>query len=119
MTLLPGFRSPAGALPDLLKCGIDFDETERGAIESVAAVPALLPDTSNDDGNDVDGDDGFAITLSLVSFKVITADLRCRSARHRPLKRRASAQCEGRHSPRELRGLGYWVCETLRDRALR
>jgi hypothetical protein len=35
----------------------------------------LLPDASNDDGNDVDGDDGFVITLSLVTFKVMTAVL--------------------------------------------
>jgi hypothetical protein len=34
-----------------------------------------LPDTSNDDGNDVDGDDGFVLTLSLVAFKVMTAVL--------------------------------------------
>jgi len=35
----------------------------------------VLPDTSNDDGNDVDGDDGSVITLSLVTFKVMTAVL--------------------------------------------
>ena len=32
----------------------------------------MLPDTSNDDGIDVDGEDGFMITSSLVTFKVIT-----------------------------------------------
>ena len=31
----------------------------------------MLPDTSNDDGIDVDGEDGFVITSSLVTFKVI------------------------------------------------
>ena len=36
------------------------------------AVVLVLPDTSNDDGIDVDGEDGFMITSSLVTFKVIT-----------------------------------------------
>jgi hypothetical protein len=40
VNLLPDSRSPAGALPDLLERGIDFDEIERGAIKDVAAVPA-------------------------------------------------------------------------------
>jgi hypothetical protein len=35
----------------------------------------VLPDMSNDDGIDVDGDDAFVITSSHVTFKVITQPL--------------------------------------------
>jgi hypothetical protein len=43
---------------------------ERVDIED--RLDRVLPDTSNDDGIDVDGEDGFVITSSLVTFKVIT-----------------------------------------------